>query len=223
MFNQIATRYDLINHVLSLGLDILWRHSLTQFLPKRKDLVILDLATGTGDVLISLCLRNKNIKQAYGIDLAEKMLDIGRLKVNRVGLNSRIILDHGDANQIPYPDGLMDAVTMAFGIRNVEDPVRVLKEMVRVLKPNGSALILEFSLPRFLLLKWFHLIYLKTVVPLLGGLISGNFEAYGYLSRSIPVFPCGEAFLNLMRQAGLQTVRSNPMIGRIATLYQGEK
>ncbi|MCA9407816.1 MAG: bifunctional demethylmenaquinone methyltransferase/2-methoxy-6-polyprenyl-1,4-benzoquinol methylase UbiE [Candidatus Omnitrophica bacterium] len=223
MFNQISPRYDLLNHFLSFGLDIVWRKRLSRYLVKKKKSHLLDLATGTGDVILTLVQLNPEIESALGIDMAEKMLEIGRKKIEKKGLSRKITLKHADANQIPSSDYSADNITMAFGIRNVEDPVCVLKEMHRVLKNNGRSLILEFSLPQNSLVKWGHLFYLRTIVPALGWLLSGHYLAYKYLNQTIENFPYGKDFCDLMQQAGFKNVKANELLFGVATIYQGEK
>lgn len=223
MFNRISRRYDLLNHLLSFGLDIHWRHCLLRFLPQRSDLRVLDLATGTADVPLTLVKNSRNIAHAEGIDLAEEMLERGRKKIGFQGLTDTIHLQKGDANHIPFPDSSFDTVTMAFGIRNVEDPMIVFKEIYRVLKPKGRVLILEFSLPSNPLLRILHVFYLRSVVPLIGGLVSGDFSAYRYLNRTIETFPYGRQFCRMLKQVGLKDVVPNPLMGGVATIYQGDK
>jgi demethylmenaquinone methyltransferase/2-methoxy-6-polyprenyl-1,4-benzoquinol methylase len=226
MFNQISARYDLCNHLLSFGWDVRWRQSLSEYLPDHERLLLLDLATGTADVLISLTQdlkRKTRIERAIGIDLAENMLQIGREKISRLGLNHVIQLQTADANCLPFTENIFHAVSMAFGIRNVENPMIVLKEMYRILKPGGRALILEFSLPSHPFIRWGHLAYLRAIVPLVGGLISGHFHAYRYLNQTVERFPYGEHFCRLMRQVGFQKVRANPLFFGVASIYQGDK
>lgn len=226
MFDEISPRYDLLNRLLSFGLDAVWRRQLHWFLRGVGDSLacpLLDLATGTADVLLTLMRRNRNIQEAVGIDLSDKMLALGRKKIARANLSGKITLTHGDASRIPFEVNRFNTVTMAFGIRNVEDPAQVLREMHRVLKPGGRALILEFSLPSNNILRGLHLFYLRTIVPAVGGLVSGHSEAYRYLNRTIEAFPSGEDFCRLMRQAGFSAVKANPLCGGIATIYTGEK
>jgi len=222
MFDDISPRYDFLNHLLSLGLDISWRRRLATLLPKRKGQRILDVATGTADVLLAL-IKNPNVQACFGVDMAEKMLAIARAKVARLGFEDRILLQHGDANQIPFNDNTFDAVTSAFGIRNMADPNQVLGEMRRVLNSGGRALILEFSLPGNKILRAAHLFYLRSVVPAIGGLISGHGAAYRYLNQTIERFSCGAAFCAIMTDAGLRNATAHPLCGGIATIYAGEK
>lgn len=223
MFNDISPRYDLLNHLLSFGLDIAWRKRLAQLLPAGTNLRILDLATGTADVLLSIFKNSKKIKAGYGIDLADKMLAIGREKIAHKNLGDVIKLQTADANQIPFANNDMDCITMAFGIRNVQEPKKVLKEMHRVLNPTGRALILEFSLPPNKLLRGLHLFYLRQIVPAIGAIFSGHYQAYKYLNQTIETFPYGEDFCRLMKEAGFINTKANPLLWGVATIYQGDK
>ncbi len=223
MFDEISTRYDLLNYILSFGLDAVWRKRLAAFLPPRDGLKVLDLATGTADVLLALFKNNPNVQAGFGIDLAQKMLDIGRHKIASHKLEYAVTLSSGDANDIPFNENTFDTVTIAFGIRNVEDPMKVLNEMRRVLRPEGRALILEFSLPQNCALRTAHLLYLRHVVPFVGAAFAGHYQAYRYLNRTIEKFPSGEDFCRLMLQAGFSHVKTNPLWGGVATIYQGER
>lgn len=223
MFNAISPRYDLLNRLLSFGLDISWRKALARQVPSTPKLDLLDLATGTADVLITMCREKINIERAHGLDRARKMLDIGQEKIERLKLNHKITLTEGDANQIPFPDGRFDVCSISFGIRNVEDPSVVLQEMCRVLKPGGTALVLEFSLPRNALIRSGHLFYLRQVVPLIGFLVSGNVQAYRYLNQTIEKFPYGKEFESLMTQAGFEDVKTLPLLFGTASIYQGRR
>ena len=223
MFNAISSKYDFLNRFLSFGFDRSWRRELCRCLPQPQKLKILDLATGTGDVLLTLVQDSTRIQSATGIDLAEEMLNVGRAKIKRQGLDNKIQLQRGDVNQVPFADNHFDAITIAFGIRNVANPIIVLKEMFRCAKPSGRALVLEFSLPKNLLWRSLHLFYLRTVVPILGGIFSGNFRAYRYLNRTIEQFPYGELFGRMMKQVGFKNVKIYPLFGGIATVYQGDK
>ena len=222
MFNRVAHRYDFLNHFLSLNRDKAWRKRLAARLPDRENLEVLDLATGTADQLLALFANNK-VKSGVGVDPAEKMLEIGRRKIKQRKLEDKIVLKNGSAEQIPCEDRAFDAVTISFGIRNVTDVPRALSEMRRVLKTNGRALILEFSLPNNRLIKKLYLFYFRKVLPRLGGLISGDAHAYSYLNETVETFPYGENFCDLMRKAGFDNVKAYPLTFGIATLYTGDK
>ncbi|MDO8580305.1 MAG: bifunctional demethylmenaquinone methyltransferase/2-methoxy-6-polyprenyl-1,4-benzoquinol methylase UbiE [Candidatus Omnitrophota bacterium] len=223
MFNAISPRYDFLNHLLSFGLDTKWRDQLAAFLPGKEHLDVLDIATGTADVLLSLAKNNSRVTFGTGVDMAEKMLDIGRKKIHEQKLDNRIKLQAADANLLPFGDYSFDVATIAFGIRNVEYPTRVLREMHRVLHRGGRALILEFSLPKNPLVRFGHLFYLRVFVPIIGFLVSGHYRAYKYLNQTIESFPSGQVFCNLMKEAGFQNVKANPLLLGVASIYQGDK
>ena len=222
MFNDISPRYDLLNRILSLGLDSAWRRKLLRFLPPKPAIALLDLATGTADVVITLAQRSPNIKKAVGVDLADKMLEIGRTKISRAGLDQVVTLQRGDAQKIPFSDKGFDCITIAFGIRNIPDTALALREMSRVLKKGGRALILEFSIPQNPLIRFFHLAYLRHIVPLIGGIVSGHFQAYKYLNQTIENFPYGQEFCQLMLKNGFVNATPTQLLWGAATIYLGE-
>ena len=223
MFDRIAHRYDLLNHLLSFGQDIIWRKKMRRFLPSRYPLDILDMATGTGDQLIALAGENGLVRKGTGMDLAEKMLQVGREKIKQLGLDDRLSLQQGDATEIPAEDHSYDVLTISFGIRNVLDVQRSLRDMYRVLRPGGRVLILEFSLPRNKIIRMLYLLYFRYVLPVLGGMISGDSYAYNYLNKTVETFPYGDAFVSLLRQSGFTNVKANPLTFGVATIYQGDK
>jgi len=219
MFNAISAKYDRVNRVISLGIDRSWRKAMIRHLPG-ENLHLLDCATGTCDQLLSM-MQSGKIEKAVGVDLAEEMLAIGEKKVAASPYGQKIELLVGNALNLPLDSETFDCITITFGIRNVQgDP---LPEMLRVLKPGGRILILEFSLPRNRMIRTLHLFYLRKILPRLGGLISGNAEAYHYLNQTIESFPYGEAFLNRMKNTGFQQLQAIPLSFGVATLYIGEK
>jgi demethylmenaquinone methyltransferase / 2-methoxy-6-polyprenyl-1,4-benzoquinol methylase len=222
MFDRISHRYDLLNHLLSMNRDVAWRKRMSRHLPDRPNLRILDLATGTADQLLSLFDSSK-VRSGVGIDLAEKMLEVGRRKIKQRGLDSALELQIGDAENIPFDDNSFDAVSISFGIRNVIDVPHALSEMHRILRSGGRALILEFSLPKSRWIRSLYLVYFRKILPRLGGLISGDREAYQYLNDTVETFPYGEDFCRLMRAAGFSDVQAIPLTFGIATLYRGDK
>ena len=223
MFDRIAGRYDLLNRTLSLGIDVGWRQQLAQMLPPRPGLRVLDLATGTADVPLSLCANNPDVLDVLGTDLSEGMLALGRDKVNAACRQGQISLSSGDAMAIPSEDQAFDAVTISFGIRNVPDVSQTLREMYRVLKPGGYGLVLEFSTPPWPGLKQGYLFYLRHILPRIGEWVSGDSVAYRYLNQTIETFPYGQAFCDLMIEAGFAEVEALPLSGGIATIYRGER
>jgi demethylmenaquinone methyltransferase/2-methoxy-6-polyprenyl-1,4-benzoquinol methylase len=223
MFDRIARNYDFLNRVLSLGVDVAWRRKMVDFLSSHQDQHILDLATGTADQLLFIFDKSDRVKSGVGMDLAEKMLEIGRRKVGRRGLFGTISLRKGDAMNIPADDEAFDAVTISFGIRNMTAPAKALREMYRVLKPGGRALFLEFSLPHNPLIRATHLFYLRHILPRVGAVVSGDSFAYQYLNETIETFPYGEAFCNLLWDAGFKAVRAHELTFGVATIYEGER
>jgi len=223
MFDRIAPRYDRLNRILSLRIDVAWRRRMARLLKDRGDLDLLDLATGTGDQLISLARHGLPLRRAVGLDMAERMLECGREKIRRAGLQDLLELRGGDATDIPFEAASFDAVTISFGIRNVVQVDRALREMRRVLRPGGRALILEFSLPGPVWIRGPYLFYLRHVMPRLGAWVSGDGGAYRYLNQTVETFPYGEAFCVLMRDAGFTGVQAHPQTLGIATIYQGDR
>ena len=223
MFNDIAGRYDFLNRLLSLGQDVRWREALRKFLPDSDGQTILDLATGTADVLIALSKDNPKIRRGYGVDPAVKMLELGREKIRLQRLDGRLALQQGDARALPFPDDTFDCATISFGIRNIPDFRSALLEMRRVTKPGGRVLILEFSKPGNLPLRCGHWLYLRTIVPFVGFLFSGNFKAYAYLNQTIRTFPYGERFCRILKQEGFADIEPHPLMGGVATIYAARK
>jgi len=223
MFDRIAHRYDLLNRLLSFRQDVAWRNKLARFLPNQENLSVLDVATGTGDVLITLKKKSSKISSAIGIDMAERMLEQGRVKLKKLKLENAISLQKGDATDIQFPVNSFDAVTIAFGIRNVNNLDGALQSMYKVLKEKGKVLILEFSLPRNPLLKNIYLFYFRKILPKIGGLLSGDSYAYNYLNETVESFPYGEDFTKILHKNGFNNVRFYPLTFGIATIYHGEK
>jgi demethylmenaquinone methyltransferase/2-methoxy-6-polyprenyl-1,4-benzoquinol methylase len=223
MFDRIAGRYDLLNHLLSFGFDLYWRKKMTCYLPVAKELTLLDLATGTGDQLIAIMNNSDCVQQVIGVDMSEQMLQIAGEKVAKYSWCSRVKLISGAADKINFPDNTFDIITISFGIRNFIDLQLWLTELRRVLKPAGVLLILEFSLPRNLIMRRLHLFYLRRVLPLAGKIISGDDYAYRYLNETIETFPSGELFCSALTQGGFKQVMARPLTCGIVTIYRGEK
>lgn len=220
MFDRIAGRYDFLNRLLSFRRDVGWRAFLCQHLPEQDDLRVLDLATGTADVLLAVDAQSGRVRTGVGLDRSAGMIQRAKQKIERT---PHLAVLRGDAMHIAARDDSFDVVTIAFGIRNIPDVDRALKEMYRVLVPGGRVLILEFSLPENKPFRALYLWYFRNVLPVLGGWVSGNSTAYRYLNQSVEQFPYGEAFQELMHHAGFAEVRFFPLSLGIATLYRGEK
>jgi demethylmenaquinone methyltransferase/2-methoxy-6-polyprenyl-1,4-benzoquinol methylase len=223
MFDRIAPAYDVLNHLLSFGRDFSWRSRLADAIDNKEKLRVLDLATGTGDVLISLLKRNPNITEAVGLDISENMLALCRRKIARRKLDDRIKLVRADVTANDLSDESFDVVTMGFGIRNTPDAFKTLTEIYHLLRKDGTALILEFSMPANQILRGFYLFYLRFFVPLLGRLLSGDNHAYRYLDTSIENFYYAEDFCRLMQKAGFSNINAIPLTFGVACLYQGTK
>lgn len=223
MFDRIAHRYDLLNRLLSLGRDVAWRKSIARNLPEGEGLRILDLATGTADVLLTIFAKRTRVASGIGLDMAQQMLSIGREKIAATGMSQNLRLLPGDATFLPFRENSFDTVTISFGIRNVLDVSQALRDMQRVLKPGGRALILEFSLPENKLVKQVYLFYFRNILPRIGGFISGDSYAYRYLNQTVETFPYGQEFCDLMNRAGFRNVRAIPLTFGIASLYLGDK
>lgn len=223
MFDRIAYRYDLLNRLLSFGQDVIWRKKVSRHFNDIPDQHVLDLATGTADLLLTVYQKNSCVKTGIGIDLAEKMLDIGRQKIRDRNLEDKLSLRIGDAVNIPFPENSFDAVMISFGIRNVVDLKKSLREMYRILNEQGRAIILEFSLPKNQLIRSIYLFYFRKVLPRIGAVISGDTFAYQYLNETVESFPYGDEFCDLMREAGFKQVKATPLTFGIATIYQGDK
>ena len=225
MFDRIAPRYDLLNRLLSMRRDVAWRRRVSRSMPRGRPLHILDLATGTADVLLDAAQR-RDVALGVGLDPSPGMLELARTKLERINATDgapRLTLVRGDATALGFRDASFDVVTIAFGIRNVADPLQGLREMHRVLRPGGRALTLEFSLPGNPAFRAFYLAYFRHILPRLGGLISGDAPAYRYLNETVEGFPYGAAFCELMTRAGFTEVSATPLTGGIATLYQGDR
>ncbi|MDI6889452.1 MAG: bifunctional demethylmenaquinone methyltransferase/2-methoxy-6-polyprenyl-1,4-benzoquinol methylase UbiE [Thermodesulfovibrionales bacterium] len=222
LFGRIYKRYDLLNHVLSLYLDKRWRRSLTDQVRSFNLGKILDACTGTCDLAMEFAIRYPGAK-IIGIDISDRMLKIGLVKIKRAGLNGRIILQQSDLFHLSFKDEVFDAVSIGFGFRNLHDFRRGIREMVRVLKKDGLLLILELSLPQNPILKSIYLFYLKNIMPKIGGLISGSKYSYDYLSSSIVRFPEKDEVIELLEAEGLRNINYKSLSGGIASIYMGKK
>ena len=222
MFDAIAPRYDLLNRVLSLGIDVQWRKRVIRKLAASNPHRVLDVATGTADVAI---LSAQAIPNAtfVGVDIANQMLDIGRGKIRDQALQERIMLETGDSEQLRFADNSFDAATVAFGVRNFEDLEKGLSEMRRVLRPGGQLLVLEFSCPRLFPFKQLYNAYFKYVLPLIGRLTSSDPRAYQYLFESVQAFPDGAEFTRILSKTGFKQPSCEPLTLGICSLYTAVK
>ena len=220
MFNSIARHYDLLNHLLSGGVDIYWRRRAlgrVRQQPQR----ILDLATGTGDFALSS--RRLQAERIIGVDVALNMLRLGVDKLGKREANTAVRLLGGDAEQLPFADACFDLVTVAFGVRNFGSIPAGLQEARRVLRPGGELLVLDFAEPKMVLFKQLYRFYFTRILPFIGGMISGNRRAYSYLPQSVGTFPQGQAFIKLLEEAGFADNLATALTLGICRIYQGRK
>lgn len=222
MFDNIAFRYDFLNRFLSAGIDIRWRKAALQQLKGINPVTILDVATGTADVAI-MSTRMLSPKRVVGIDISDGMLELGRKKVAELSLQDVIELRNGDSETINFLDNTFDAVTVAFGVRNFENLEKGLGEILRVLKPGGKLVVLEFSKPKAPVIKQLYNVYMKMVAPAVGKLFSKNRNAYKYLDESIKKFPEGKNFTQILDSLGYRNTYCKPQSAGICSIYCGEK
>lgn len=218
MFNNIAYRYDFLNHALSMNIDKIWRNKAIKALRPLQPETLLDVATGTADFAI-LSAKKLQTKKIVGIDISEKMLEIGKEKVTRLNLDSQVSLQLADSEALPFDDDSFDAITVGFGVRNFEDLQKGLQEMRRVLKPNGIAAILEFSMPEHFPIKQLYSFYFKHILPLIGKVFSKDYDAYYYLFNSVQEFPYGQKFVDEATKAGFTNTKVTKLSFGIASLY----
>lgn len=222
MFDRISPSYDQLNHLLSMNIDKVWRKKTAKEVAKTHPEIILDLATGTADLAIALAKSNPQA-HIVGMDISEKMLEIGKEKVQQQGLERQIELHLGDAASLPFGDNSFDAVTVGFGVRNFENREQGLSEIHRVLKPNGRAVILEFSMPETFPMKQLYRLYFKYFLPKIGKCISKDPSAYSYLPQSVEAFPKPIDFIRIMDENGLKNGSAKSLSFGIATLYSATK
>jgi demethylmenaquinone methyltransferase / 2-methoxy-6-polyprenyl-1,4-benzoquinol methylase len=223
MFDAIAPRYDFLNRVLSAGIDRRWRRIAIESLSLTGVECMLDLCTGTADLAIAAAKAAPAPARIAGVDFAGKMLGIGREKVARLGASAPILLVRGDATRIPLADRSVDCVTIAFGIRNVENTEAACAEIGRVLAPGGRIAILEFAIPTVPVVRALYLWYFKVLLPLVGRLVSRHNAAYGYLPASVEAFPAPAEFVKILRAAGLAQISARPLTLGIVYLYTGHR
>ena len=221
MFDNISGDYDGLNRVISFGIDIKWRKRVVEIVKKSNPDTVLDIATGTGDLAINLA--ETKATKIVGLDISSGMLEIGKQKINKKSLESKIEMVLGDSENMPFEDDSFDAITVAFGVRNFETLENGLKEIYRVLKPHGTFVILETSVPTKTPFKQGYKFYTKNILPLIGKAFSKDRSAYKYLSDSASVFPYGEALNNILRNIGFINVEDFPQTFGVATIYKSSK
>lgn len=218
MFDGIAYRYDFLNRFLSAGIDVWWRKEAIRLLKEDEPKIILDVATGTAEIPI-MASRLLQPDKIIGIDISERMLELGRNKVKKLGLDHRIQLLKGDSEAININDNSFDAVTVAFGVRNFQHLEKGLSEILRVLKPGGKLVVLEFSRPGSPFVRIFYNFYMKTFAPFMGKLFSKNHCAYKYLDESIKKFPEGKNFTQILESLGYHNCYNKPLSLGICSIY----
>ena len=222
MFDRIAPYYDFLNHFLSLGIDIRWRNKAIDHLKPSQPKHILDVATGTGDLAITIANR-LNPSKVMGLDISKEMLEVGRKKIKKKGLDELIELQHGDSENMPFEDNTFDAITVAFGVRNFENLERGLNEMYRVLNKGGQMVVLEFSRPTLFPFKQIFNAYFKYLLPTIGKWTSKDPKAYRYLYESVQAFPDGDNFLKILRNTGFKNNKCTTLTLGICSIYIGQK
>lgn len=221
MFDTISNEYDSLNRMMTFGTDVGWRKKVVKMVASVQPEAILDIATGTGDLV--LMMAKTNAQRIVGLDLSEGMLSVGRKKVKELNLEHQIEMIQGDSENLPFEDNTFDAITVSFGVRNFENLEKGLKEIYRVLKPNGIFVILESSVPTKFPFKQGYYLYTKTIVPLMGKLFSKDKKAYSYLSESMKKFPYGEALNKILRGVGFAHVKHEPQTMGVSTIYSARK
>jgi demethylmenaquinone methyltransferase / 2-methoxy-6-polyprenyl-1,4-benzoquinol methylase len=221
MFNNISPKYDLLNHLLSGGIDKLWRRKAINLLKKEHPSLILDVATGTGDFAIASLRANPS--KVIGVDISEGMLKIGREKIRKLGLEKIIEMVSGDSENLQFQDNNFDAIIVGFGVRNFEDLEKGLEEMHRVLKKGGTLLVLEFSKPAKFPFKNFYNFYFQYILPLIGRMVSKDSSAYDYLPESVRKFPYGKDFLNILGKTGFNSLKCIELSFGVCSIYLAKK
>lgn len=221
MFNNISHRYDFLNHFLSLGIDILWRKKAVKLLKQDQPKQIVDVATGTGDFALEALALNPD--RIVGVDISAGMLEMGKQKMKKKGVDHIIDMQMGDSEKLLFEDNTFDAAIVAFGVRNFENLEKGLSDMHRVLKPGGKTVIIEFSRPRSFPMKQLYNFYFKSILPIIGKLISKDQSAYTYLPESVDAFPDGQRFLDILSAVGYKKVECRPLTFGISSIYIGQK
>jgi len=221
MFDNISAKYDFLNHFLSGGIDILWRKKAISFLKNEKPKLILDIATGTADFAIEALALNPD--KIIGVDISVGMLEIGKDKIKNKKLENKIELLLGDSEKLNFQDNTFDAIIVSFGVRNFENLEKGLMDMLRVLKPGGTCVILEFSKPKQFPIKQLYNLYTRYILPRLGRMVSKDKSAYSYLPESVSAFPEGNDFINILKKTGFQSTHFVPLTFGVSSIYTGKK
>lgn len=223
MFDNIAPTYDRLNHILSFNIDKLWRRRVVRILRKSNPDMVMDMATGTGDLAIAMARRIKDVR-ILGIDLSEEMLAVARQKIESEGVSYRIEVKKGDAENLTFVDSeTMDAATVAFGVRNFENLEKGLAEIYRTLRTGGKLIVLEFSIPRNPLVRWVYAQYSHRLLPRIGAMLSKDRQAYDYLPDSVEEFPSPERFAEILRGVGFSDIKARSQSFGIAHIYEATK
>lgn len=222
MFDTISKEYDGLNRMITFGIDVRWRKKVIQIIANTSPNKILDIASGTGDLAI-LAAKKTDATEIIGADISAGMLEVGKQKIEKLGLSNRIKMQVADSENLPFEDNYFDAITVAFGVRNFENLNKGLSEIYRVLKPNGVFVILETSVPTLPIIKQGYLFHSNYVLPFFGKLFSKDPKAYSYLSKSAKNFPYGEDFNNIILKIGFKEVLNKPQTLGVASIYIGKK
>jgi demethylmenaquinone methyltransferase/2-methoxy-6-polyprenyl-1,4-benzoquinol methylase len=222
MFDNVSPKYDFLNHLLSGGIDFWWRKKAISMLRAEKPQLILDIATGTGDLAIE-AVKQLIPKKVIGVDISEGMLSFGREKMKKLGLESKIELQMGDSENLQFENNTFDAVIVSFGVRNFENLEKGLTDMCRVTKSGGKCMVMEFSNPKTPVIKQLYNFYNATILPFIGKLVSNDSSAYSYLPESVKAFPEGENFLKVFEKAGFRHTKCIPLTFGVCSIYLGKK
>ena len=222
MFDNISSKYDFLNHFLSFGIDHIWRRKTIRLMKSENPKVILDVATGTGDLAFA-AYKKLNPEKIIGLDLSNGMLEVGRKKIKKKKLEDKLEFVQGDSENLPFDDNFFDAVMVSFGVRNFENLNMGLKEIFRVLKPSGKIYVLEFSKPKKFPIKQLFSFYSKAILPILGSFISNDKSAYHYLPASVDAFPEADIFTNELDQVGFSNSTYQELSGGISSIYMAKK